>query len=138
MIWWLYAEAGESVWQQPMWFFIRCFVAAAICFPLFHMRMIGAGDIKLMALTCGFLGARDGFECIVYGFLLGAGLSLIKLLVQKSLFQRLNYFNAYVRRLIITKEVTAYYIPSRDGYAYTIPLGVCLFLGTLISIWMRW
>ena len=61
-------------------------------------------------------------------------MSLIKMLVQRTLFRRLNYLYAYVRRLILTKEVTAYHDPSRDGYTHTIPFGLCLFLGALVYL----
>lgn len=134
LLWWLNAGDGGSLWQIPVWFLIRVVVATAVFFPLFYVRMMGAGDIKLMALICGFLGFLNGSLAIFYGFLIGAAMSLIKLLVQRSLFQRLHYLYVYIRRLILTKEVTAYHDPARDGYAHTIPFGLCLFLGTLIYL----
>lgn len=134
IVWWLYAGGADTAWQIPVWFFLRLLVAIAVFFPLFYVRMIGAGDIKLIALICGFLEFRDGSLSIVYGFLIGAAMALIKMLVQRNLFQRLNYLYAYFRRLILTKEVRAYNDPSRDGYAHTIPFGLCLFLGTLIYL----
>lgn len=134
IIWWLYTGGAEAAWQIPVWFLVRLLAAATVFFPFFYVRMIGAGDIKLMALICGFLGFLDGSLSIAYGFLIGAAMALIKMLVQKNLFQRLNYLYVYIRRLILTKEVTAYHNPSRDGYANTIPFGLCLFLGTLVYL----
>lgn len=128
--WWISVGGADSPWQIPVWFLVRLLVTTVVFFPLFYARMIGAGDVKLMALICGFLGFWDGSLSIVYGFLIGAAMALIKMLVQRNLLKRLNYLYAYIRRLILTKEVTAYHDPSRDGYAHTIPFGLCLFLGT--------
>lgn len=137
LMWWL--EAAETKdWWPVIWFFVCCFLVVIVFFPLFYCRMIGAGDIKLMALICGYLGLSYGGIAILYGFLLGAILSLTKLLVQKSLLRRLQYLYAYCKRLILTKEVTPYHNPGRDGYEHTIPMGLCLFLGTLFyTIWIK-
>lgn len=126
LLWWL--DLGEG-------FLLRCLAVIALCFPLFYCRMMGAGDIKLMALICGFLGFTHGGMSILAGFLIGAVMALVKLLVQRSLFRRLYYLYAYFKRMILTKEIVAYHSSSRDGYEHTIPFALCLFLGTLLSIW---
>ena len=128
-------EAMRNAWWPAFLFMLRFLAVAVLFFPLFRLRMIGAGDIKLMALMCGCLGMLQGGFAIVYGFILGAAMSLIKLLVQGSLRVRLSYLSAYIRRFIHTKEIVAYYNPSRDGYESTIPLGLCLFLGTLVYLY---
>lgn len=134
--WWL-LPAGEGMreaWWPALLFFLRLLAVSVLFFPLFRLRMIGAGDIKLMALMCGCLGMIQGGLSIIYGFVLGAALSLIKLLVQGSFMVRFMYLSAYIRRIIHTKEIVEYYNPARDGYESTIPLGLCLFLGTLIYL----
>lgn len=137
--WWVFGMAGLGMgllWWLDLGqgFFWRCLLVVVLFFPLFYCRMIGAGDIKLMALICGFLGFVNGSFAILAGFLIGAAMALVKLLVQRSLIRRLNYLYAYFKRMILTKEVIAYHSPSRDGYEHTIPFGLCLFLGTLITI----
>lgn len=131
---WLDSWQDGVVWQVPAWFFIRALVTILAFVPLFHARMTGAGDVKLMAAICGFMGFVDGGGSILVSFLVGALLALVKMLVQRSLFQRLGYLFAYFKRFILTKEVVPYHIPARDGYSHTIPFGLCLFLGTVIYV----
>lgn len=131
---WLDSWQDGFIWQVPAWFFIRALVTILVFAPLFHARMTGAGDVKLMAAICGFMGFVDGGGSILVSFLAGALLALVKMLVQRSLFQRLGYLFAYFKRFILTKEVVPYHIPSRDGYGHTIPFGLCLFLGTVIYV----
>lgn len=129
---WLGIGQEEQIWRRLLWYVLRILAVAAVWAPVFHVRMMGAGDIKQMALICGILGLYDGSISILYGFLTGAVMALVKLLVQRSLAQRLSYLFAYIKRIILTKEVVAYHIPARDGYGSTIPFGLCLFIGTLV------
>lgn len=136
VLWWLEGPDIHTGLRIFGWFLLRSMAVIVVFFPLFHCRMLGAGDIKLMAVICGFLGFARGSRAILFSFFIGAVLSLFKLLFQRSLFQRLTYLFAYIRRLILTKEVTPYHRPGRDGYQHTIPMGLCLFVGTLIS-WIQ-
>ena len=45
--------------------------------PLYLLRAIGAGDVKLMAMAGAFLGPRGAFAAIVLGFAAGALLALL-------------------------------------------------------------
>lgn len=117
-------------------FAVRIAVTLLVVCPLFLLRMMGAGDLKLMAVISGFLGFADACSAVGLGFFIGAVWSLYRLLIQKQLRERLFYLFAYFRQLLLTRERIPYYEPSRDGYDVTIPFGVCLFLGTsLFGIW---
>lgn len=120
--------------KAPLWFLFRLLAVTAVFFFFFLCRMIGAGDIKMAALICGYLGFRAGSVAIGAGFLIGAFWSLIKMAGKGSLLYRFSCFLTYIRYVFQTGKITAYYRPDRDGYDMVIPLGVCLFLGTLITI----
>lgn len=115
-------------------FFVFRFVLVLTAgFPFFLFRMAGAGDIKLMALISGCFGLERGFKSIVIGLCLGAVLALGKMLQCGSAHQRFMYLTAYIRRLIQSKEIEAYYCPNRDGYQCVIPLGACFCAGVFIT-----
>ena len=124
---WAAAAEGAAV------FIMRLVLAAAAGFPFFLLRMVGAGDIKFMALVAGCFGLERGFWSVVIGLCLGAVLALGKMLQEGSVCQRFLYLTAYIRRFIQSKEIEAYYCPERDGYKCVIPLGACFFAGTLIT-----
>lgn len=115
-------------------FLCRMAAVTALFFPLFRFRMIGAGDVKLAALICGYAGFSGGAAAIGLGFLIGAVWSFFKMVLNKSLRTRICYFTAYIGRIYHTKKITAYYDLMRDGTDAVIPLGLCLFLGTIISL----
>ena len=51
---------------------------------LYYFRMIGAGDIKLLAALGGFLGISDLFRCLVCALIFGGILSLFLMIYRKS------------------------------------------------------
>lgn len=134
-------ESGEPVGgalflKEGILFLVRMTIVCGAFFLFFLCRMIGAGDIKLTALMCGYLGLKAGAAAVGCGFLIGAAWSLFKMMVRGTFMQRLSCLLAYIRRVYHTKEIVAYYQPERDGNDPIIPLGVCLFLGT--AVYMIW
>ena len=115
-------------------FLARMLAVTALFFPLFFFRMIGAGDIKLAALICGYSGLIAGAAAIGLGFLIGAFWSFLKMMVKGSFHERFDHLAAYIRRIYHTKKITAYYDFARDGVEAVIPLGVCLLFGTMAFI----
>ncbi len=120
--------------KVPIVFFVRFAVVTAVFFIFFVCRMIGAGDIKLAALICGYLGLKAGAVAVGYGFLIGAFWSFIKMAARGCLIRRLSCLLAYIRHVFLTGNLTEYYNPERNGYDAVIPLGMCLFLGTFVSM----
>jgi len=125
---WQRAPAGGKAWPLAL-YGLRLLAVSAIWSPLFYLRMIGAGDVKLMALIAGFLGLKNGAVVILYGLFIGAVLAFLKMLVCRNLHHRLRFFFAYIRRLFLTKEPVPYYQASRDGKNAVIPMAACLLGG---------
>ena len=58
-----------SVSFELLFYFGRVIGTCAVFYVFFLYRMLGAGDIKLMAVCVGILGVRDGGLMIFYGLL---------------------------------------------------------------------
>lgn len=97
-------------------------IAAAVLaagFPLFCMRMIGAGDIKLFSVI-GFMQEWHDLGRIFMVFLMLAGAAALWKLIRKRLVaERFLYFFRYLAGWAYR---TGYYEKSRDGTACTILL----------------
>lgn len=132
--WWVLSGLAAGIFFRKQYFFLPAIAVILLFFPLFLCRMIGAGDIKAMAVLVGFTGFGCGAVCLMAGFLIGGIFSLCKLLYKRELVRRLAYFGAYIQRLIRTRQIVPYYLPDRDGYGAAVPLTVCLFAGLCIGM----
>ena len=101
---------------------------------LFVFRMLGAGDIKLFCAIGAWMGSREITYGIFYAMLVGSGLSLMILLGNGILWERLLYFRNYVKEVWTTKKI----MPYRKGgterienFHFSIPIlcSVVLYLG---------
>lgn len=127
----LLAAAAAGIWLFRFRFVIPAFVMLLAAFMLFRLRLLGAGDGKLMAVIMGYLGWKHGLEAIFFGFFLGAVWELCHLRHSRILIARLNYFAAYLSRIIQKKQIEVYRAPSGEG---KFPLAVFLAAGTYLYV----
>ena len=97
---------------------------------LYYFRMIGAGDIKLLAVIGGFLGPVDGFRLTICTFLVGGVISAALMFKRRNLISRLFYLKIYIYQYIETKQWSPYRkIGCEDGYLYfSVPIFISLLL----------
>lgn len=112
---------GPSQWDgaggicfELLLFSGRIILTTAILFPLFLFRMMGAGDIKVMAVLTGWMGWHDGYEIIFYGLAAGAAWSFVYMLYKRILIKRFKVFLGYLLRIFQTKQILPYYCAAND------------------------
>lgn len=70
--------------------FAGMIIGFVIIFPLYLLRAMGAGDIKLMAMVGAFVGPMPMVQIALYVAIAGGVLALIILLSKSRLFKRFN------------------------------------------------
>lgn len=99
---------------------IAAVIAAA--WPLFLLRWIGAGDIKLLSVVAGFYGLRFLGKVIVLLLFFAGIVSLAHLLKKRLFLRRFRYFIQYV----MYGRKGIYYDAQRDGREWVIPMAPLL------------
>lgn len=112
---------------------IQMFIPVVVLFLLFLMRALGAGDIKLFSMIGSIWNLKILCCCMIFSFLTGAVLSLLKLLYQKNLFTRLKYFCRYVWNCLGTGHILVYDRHS-DGKQNTIYFSTAVLAGFCITM----
>ncbi len=127
---WRYGFAGI------LHFLLGSILPLALLYGLFSFRVLGAGDLKLLAAIGGFLGAGQILLCMIYTFCSGACLALLILIVRRNLVKRLHYFFQYIQRYIQTGETIPYGKPGMqpEHFHFT----VAVFLGVLFWLGGGW
>ena len=98
-----------------------------VLFPLFALRMLGAGDLKLAAFILFCFPGRDGLWLLYQGAAVGAAVSLFRLVKRRLWKKRIRQLLAYLRRkpVAFSGRSEPYYDRDRDGLEVGIPLGAC-------------
>ena len=106
-----------------------------LCGILFGLSMIGAGDVKLLMVIAVYTGLEKSFKIGLLSLILGAVLSLFKMLQYGILQERMAYFAWYVRN-IHQNKATPYVDMThlQSASRYVIPFAGPVFLATLASV----
>lgn len=115
-------------------FFWQAAAALVPGFFLFRLRMMGAGDGKMMAVIAGYLGLDAGLRAIGAGFVVGAVWSLCRLWHDRSLKARLLYFSAYIAQVFQEKNIVEYDELSGTDDRHRIPFAACLSAGVCLYL----
>lgn len=116
--------------------------ALAIYLPLFALRVMGAGDVKLMAAVGSLIGARNWMVLFLLAAIVGGILAVVLLLVRGGLVRALR---SVVRLLGELVRLRAPYrnVPSLDvgdpgavtlPHAVSIAAGAALFLAMVNAV----
>lgn len=79
-----------------------------LLYPLFKLGTIGAGDIKLLIACVWYFNAKTGFLIAIGAFVVGAILSLIKMVRYHEFTNRMNYLWKYICEVVETKTIKLY------------------------------
>lgn len=128
------SEVEGNFLADSIGFIFRFMIVIVIFSVLFLFHMMGAGDIKVMALMSGYLGLSEGFRIIFYGLAASAVWSLLFMIHKKILIQRIQYFIMFMHRFFVTGEISVYYEKSTDNGKAGFALVPFLWLGFLIRL----
>ncbi len=100
-----------------------------ILLPLFALRMLGAGDIKLFASIGAIMGSGFVLNAMIYSFLSGGLMALLLMILRKNGRERLRHLAAYMKTCFLTLSLQPYtdFNDKSDGakfrFSYAIACG---------------
>ena len=129
----LEGEVIQGLGSAVIRFWGGIFLVLFLFFPLFLGKMIGTGDIKVLAVLGSVLGPRKILFCIVTAFLLGAVESLFLLFFRCDWRQRFLYFFQYLQRAYVERSLPPYLVPGKrpENIHFTIPI-----LGSVLLLYL--
>ncbi len=105
-----------------------------VLFPFFAMRMLGAGDIKLLMALGTWLGFKGCASLMIFSILTGGAMALVILLIQQNGRQRLIKLWIYLKACGLSGKLLPYQDFSRLEEGSALPFAVAVF-GGLICLW---
>lgn len=114
-------------------FLLNVSIPVILFYLLFLIHVLGAGDIKLFSVIGGIWGFQVLYCTIVVSFLVGAALSLGKLLYHRNFISRLQVFQGYIAQLIYTGRLSEY--PQQfQGTQHIIHFSISILIGYAIAM----
>ena len=81
--------------------FLGMFLPIIFLYPLFMIGAIGAGDLKLFAVAGSYLGIKGITISFMVAFMVGAIISLVKMLRFHNFKERIYYFFSYMADILL-------------------------------------
>lgn len=105
-------------------------IMMCLMYPFFKIGAIGAGDVKLLGVTAGFLPFDKIFLFLFVSLLIAAVISFIKLWKEKNYGERIRFLYRYLSRVLRSGRWQLYLKEPEERYK----LGVCLSGPVLLSV----
>ena len=124
-------------WTAAGWSLAGWFVGAALFFPIFALRGMGAGDVKLLAAIGAWLGPGPVFTTAlatsVAGGVLGVAVALGHGYLRKAIANLWLLLTHW--RVTGIRPVTTVTLESARGprLAYAFPIAI----GTVVTLWLK-
>lgn len=117
-------------------------VGMAVLLPIYWLRAMGAGDVKLMAMVGAFLGPGDVLWAVLATFVAGGVMALVVVLWSKQMGQMLQNIKLMLLGGVV--KVSAGQLPKMDDLPVSVgklPYAVAITVGTfaylvLQRVWM--
>lgn len=116
---------GGYIWRLVM--------LVLIMFPLFRVGVLGAGDIKISAVTAAFLPLHGILYFYFYSLLIASVISVIILVKNHCLYSKLAYLMEYVKVVFMEGRINRYAV-LEDASTLTICLSGPFFFSFLLHM----
>ncbi len=124
-------------WHGTLLSAVGVMVGLAIFFPLFALRGMGAGDVKLLGVLGAWLGPWLVIWTAVYGAIAGGILAILVAASHRYLWRALrNLYGLFFFWTVAgVKPMPALTLADAAGprLAYALPIA----LGTVVTLWLR-
>ena len=116
-----------------------CLIILIITIPMFVIKAMGAGDIKLMIMISLFLDFKDLLLSLLTGLGAAVVYSVIRLLMDKEIKKRIRYLSDYIFSLAMGGDVDGYIKEEdkKNSKNYNIHLSIWITLGVIISYFCK-
>jgi prepilin peptidase CpaA len=120
-------------YHEALFSVFRIFIVILILFPLYILKFLGAGDIKLLSAIGTFLNFIQTGKIIIYSIIAGGIIGVILLLTRRNSIQQFTKLITYLKTCFYTFSIKPYNIDKQNNngifrFSYAIFAGFSFFL----------
>ncbi|MCM1262043.1 MAG: A24 family peptidase [Butyrivibrio sp.] len=83
-------------------------ISFCLLYPIYRLGGLGGGDVKLFLMTGSFFTAHMQFRIMIYSFITGALISILKIISEKNFRERMKYLCSYLFDVMYTGQWKLY------------------------------
>lgn len=87
-----------------------------ILYPIYKIGALGAGDVKLFVMIGSFVPANQLLRIMVFSFIIGAVLSVWKMISEENFKERMQYLFSYLSAVFCSGQWKLYGENLKDDY----------------------
>lgn len=127
---------GENSLKQGaegVLFFLCRMICVILCmYFLFKISALGAGDVKLFGVCAGYFPGDKILYFLFFSLLLAAAISLIKMLSEQNVKERLTYLGEYMLEVVRSGRWRLYINDCQEWKKYSIHMAGPIFASVLM------
>lgn len=124
-------EGGSGLYRGV----ILSLIPIILLYFLYHMRALGAGDVKLFAAVGVYLTLEQLIEWILCSFLCGAVIGGVMLIRRKILIRQIRYFGEFIKEQLFLFPNQRIYQNARIGQDNVIHFTIAMVTGYCLILW---
>lgn len=101
-----------------------------VLFPLYALRMLGAGDVKALCALGAVFGFNMSIQIMIFTMISGGIIALIFMLCNKNFIERFKYLFKYLKMCFLTRKLLKYDFGGEEKsyfrFSYAIITGTVL------------
>ncbi len=113
---------------------IRMLITAVIFYPVFVIGALGAGDIKLLAVCCGYMSGTRAIWFIFMTFLIASVVGVAGLIHKKEIGKRIRRLIIYIKNYMETGKVERYHCNTEAALHAGVALAGPMFVSALLGV----
>lgn len=87
---------------------LACILTFLVMYPLFLLRAMGAGDIKLLCVAAVYMTPKEAMYCIAGSFVFGGIFAILKMMQNKNFLERIKHFFRYIKNCFLFRSLQPY------------------------------
>lgn len=107
-----------------------------IMLPCYALRIMGAGDVKLMAMVGAFLGVTDALHAVIFSFIVGGIAALVFASYNKALVRMVGNVKS-IAQMMMMSAIGGFRPDVQIEASKSVgklPYGICISIGTFAYV----
>ena len=108
-----------------------------VLFPLYALRMLGAGDVKALCAVGAIVGFDMSVKTMLLSFIAGGVIAFVFMLCNRNFKERFGNLFRYIKMCIITRSLSSYDFGGTEKsyfrFSYAITAGTIL--AYIVPLW---